>query len=69
MDIRLGQPDNPVNMSDTCVLERTQADPASTIRACLCNKNFCNDVGPQEKPRRNDGKLLQSGLMRNATMT
>lgn len=40
---------NPVNISSDCVLERTQEDPDSSIRACLCTKDFCNGDIPSSK--------------------
>ena len=42
--IQLGQPSFPINPSPVCDLRRTQSDPRSTIRACLCTQDFCNIV-------------------------
>lgn len=43
-DIRLGMKNKPVEVSERCNLQRTQADRASTIRACLCTTDYCNDM-------------------------
>ena len=42
--IQLGHSNYPVNPLPTCQLSRTQADPRSSIRACVCTQDFCNIV-------------------------
>ncbi len=43
-DVQLGLATNPVKPGAVCRPQRTQADPASSIRACLCTTDLCNDV-------------------------
>ena len=40
----MGQDSFPINPMPTCKLSRTQADPRSSIRACMCTQDFCNIV-------------------------
>jgi len=42
--ILLGHPDYPITPRPTCSLSRTQQDTRSSIRACLCTQDFCNNV-------------------------
>ena len=56
--IQLGQDSFPINPLPTCKLSRTQADPRSSIRACMCTQDFCNIV--------DDGKLKLSLCMFDA---
>ena len=42
--IQLGHSSYPVNPAPSCDLVRTQADPRSSIRACVCTQDFCNIV-------------------------
>ena len=53
--ILLGSARNPINVTAECRLERTQGDPDSTIRACLCTKDLCNHGGVAE-PKAISGK-------------
>ena len=53
--ILLGAASNPINVTEKCRLERTQDDPNSTIRACLCTKDLCNHGGAKE-PKAISGK-------------
>ncbi|TRY75710.1 hypothetical protein TCAL_01259 [Tigriopus californicus] len=39
----LGQQRMPVSVTKNCQLQRTQTDPSSSIRACICTSNLCND--------------------------
>ena len=41
---KLGIQNQPVRVTKTCELQRTQRDPRSTIRACLCTSDRCNIV-------------------------
>ena len=54
--ILLGAASNPINVTEECRLERTQDDPNSTIRACLCTKDLCNHGGPKEPKAISSGK-------------
>ena len=40
---KLGRRNNPVKVTDNCQLQRTQNDPNSSIRACICTSDYCND--------------------------
>ena len=40
---KLGQRSQPVQVTPFCQLQRTQSDPSSSIRACICTEDFCND--------------------------
>ena len=42
--IQLGHSSYPVSPAPSCELVRTQADPRSSIRACVCTQDFCNIV-------------------------
>ena len=42
--MQLGKEDFPITPSPTCELARTQSDPRSSIRACMCTQDFCNIV-------------------------
>jgi hypothetical protein len=44
-NVRLGMPDNPINITDECHPEQTQDDPRSSIRSCICTTDLCN-LGP-----------------------
>jgi hypothetical protein len=48
---QLGQPSSPIRVTKNCDLQRTQGDPASSIRACICTSNFCNDVNPDRNSK------------------
>ena len=48
---KLGRPEAPIRVTRSCELQRTQGDPASTIRACICTSNFCNDVNNNNNNR------------------
>ena len=39
---KLGRRSNPVKVTNSCQLQRTQSDPKSTIRACICTSDYCN---------------------------
>ena len=40
---KLGQRSQPVQVTPFCQLQRTQSDASSSIRACICTEDFCND--------------------------
>ena len=54
---QLGRRSSPVKVTDTCQLQRTQGDPNSSIRACICTTNFCN--GQEET--KNANNLIDDG--------
>jgi len=67
VSVTLGLETSPVTPQATCVPQKTQADPESTIRACLCTSDLCNgeiDVygDDDDKEESEDaGKGLPSG--------
>ena len=40
---KLGRRNRPIKVTDDCQLQRTQNDPNSSIRACICTSDYCND--------------------------
>ena len=54
---QLGRRSSPVKVTNTCQLQRTQSDPNSSIRACICTSNFCN--GQEEN--KNANNLIDDG--------
>ena len=65
---KLGIRTKPITVTKRCELQRTQRDPTSSIRACLCTTNNCNILesekqsqrisSKKETPRRTLGKML-----------
>ena len=51
-NILLGHPDFPITPLATCSLSRTQQDTRSSIRACLCTEDFCNDIEEGEENKK-----------------
>ena len=41
-----------------CRPQRTQADPGSTIRACLCTTDLCNDVDQDEDDKDDEDEVI-----------
>ena len=66
--ILLGAARNPINVTEECHMERTQDDPSSTIRACLCTKDLCNHGGVAE-PKAISGKDAMRPDDQNETNT
>lgn len=55
---KLGRRNNPVKVTPRCELQRTQSDPGSSIRACICTSDYCNDdlfSGNNNQPSTNGG--------------
>ena len=40
---KLGRRNRPIKVTNECQLQRTQNDPNSSIRACICTSDYCND--------------------------
>ena len=57
---KLGRRSNPVQVTSTCQVQRTQSDPKSSIRACICTTDFCN--GQDDTPNNNVIDLNDDGI-------
>ena len=50
---KLGIRARPIKLTPTCELQRTQRDPSSSIRACLCTTSNCNILDTEKAQFRN----------------
>ena len=50
---KLGIRSRPIKLTPTCELQRTQRDPSSSIRACLCTTSNCNILDSEQAQFRN----------------
>ena len=50
---KLGIRSRPIKLTPTCELQRTQRDPSSSIRACLCTTSNCNILDSENAQFRN----------------
>ena len=46
---KLGIRSQPIKVTPNCVLQRTQRDPTSSIRACLCTSDNCNILNSERR--------------------
>ena len=64
-NIILGHPDDPIIPQPRCRLAKTQRDPRSSIRACLCTTDHCNTEEEAElEDDLTDGRLRRPKLSR-----
>ena len=58
-NIILGHPDDPIIPQPRCRLAKTQRDPRSSIRACLCTTDHCNTEEEAELEQERRPKLTR----------
>ena len=60
---KLGQRSQPVQVTPFCQLQRTQSDASSSIRACICTEDFCNDEPADSNQIGNPGNKTITDLL------
>ena len=62
---KLGIRSRPIKLTPTCELQRTQRDPSSSIRACLCTTSNCNILDTEKAQFRNTSSNSQTKVVGN----
>ena len=60
---KLGIRARPIKLTPTCELQRTQRDPSSSIRACLCTTSNCNILDSEKSQFRNTSSNSQTRVV------